>query len=57
MMSKHAAPSPMAEDDRVLDEVAATVHFLVTAEMQVQHQLGYHEAPAEECPVCRLRAG
>lgn len=41
----------------VLDEVAATVRLLVTEEMQVQHRLGYHDAPAEECPVCRSRAG
>ena len=41
----------------VLEEVAATVHLLVTEEMQVQHRLGYHQAPAEDCPVCRSHAG
>ena len=56
MISTHAPWSPTPEDDQ-LEEVAATLHLLVTEEMDVQHRLGYHEAPAEECQVCRSRAG
>ncbi len=43
------------EDDE-LEEVAANVRVLVRAELETQHQLGYHRAPAEGCPVCRARA-
>jgi hypothetical protein len=45
----------MTENDE-LEEVAANVRILVRAELEAQHRLGYHDAPAEECPVCRTRA-
>lgn len=56
MISTHALWSSTPEEDQ-LEDVAANVHLLVTEEMDVQHRLGYHEAPAEECRVCRSRAG
>lgn len=42
--------------DDEIEEVAANVRVLVRAEMETQHRLGYHRAPAEDCPLCRVRA-
>jgi hypothetical protein len=43
----------MAEDE--LEEVAAAVEILIREEMEVQHRLGDHPRPAEECPLCRSK--
>jgi len=43
----------MTDDD--LEEVAANVRVLIQEELDVQHRLGGHPAPAEECPLCRYR--
>ena len=45
----------MSEDQ--LEEVAANVSVLIREEMEVQHRLGGHAAPAPECPVCRAHNG
>ncbi len=36
-----------------LEEVAANVRVLIREEMDVQHRLGGHPRPAQECPFCR----
>ena len=43
----------MREDD--LDEVAANVKVLIQEELDVQHRLGGHPAPVEDCSLCRYR--
>ncbi len=45
----------MSEDE--LEEVAANVNVLIREEMEVQHRLGEHGVPAEDCPYCGARAG
>jgi len=42
--------------DDELDEVEANVRVLIQEEMNVQHRLGGHPTPAEDCVVCRSRA-
>jgi len=44
----------MTED--ALDEVAAVVEILIREEMEVQHRLGDHPTPAQECPLCRAKS-
>jgi hypothetical protein len=44
----------MAEDE--LEEVAANVEILIRQEMEVQHRLGEHPTPAEECQMCRAKS-
>ncbi len=41
--------------DAELDDIAANVTLLVHAELEVQHRLGHHPAPAAGCPLCRHR--
>ncbi len=43
----------MTDDD--LEEVAANVSALIQEELDVQHRLGDHPAPVEDCPLCRYR--
>ncbi len=43
----------MREDD--LDEVAASLKVLIQEELDVQHRLGAHPAPVEDCGLCRYR--
>ena len=43
----------MREDE--LDEVAANVSVLIQEELDVQHRLGGHSAPVEDCTLCRWR--
>ena len=43
----------MTDDD--LEEVAANVKALIQEELDVQHRLGGHPSPAEDCPLCRYR--
>ncbi len=43
----------MREED--LDEVAANVNVLIQEELDVQHRLGGHPAPVEDCALCRYR--
>ena len=45
----------MVEDE--LEAVAANVSVLIREEMEVQHRLGEHGAPAPDCPACRSRTG
>ncbi len=44
----------MVKDD--LDDVEANVRVLIREEMDVQHRLGEHPTPAQDCPVCRAHA-
>jgi len=44
----------MRDDD--LDDVEANVKVLIQEEMEVQHRLGEHPTPAQDCQVCRSRA-
>jgi hypothetical protein len=39
-----------------LEEVEANVKVLIQEEMEIQHRLGEHPTPAQECPACRSRA-
>lgn len=41
------------DNDYELEEVAANVMLLIAEELDVQHRLGEHPRPAQECPVCR----
>jgi len=53
---KFAGPADtfqMTDDD--LEEVAAHVRVLIQEELDVQHRLGGHPAPVEDCPLCRYR--
>ncbi|HEV2760459.1 MAG TPA: hypothetical protein VGV86_12910 [Acidimicrobiales bacterium] len=43
----------MTEDE--LDDVAANVKVLIQEELEVQHRLGGHPVPAEDCALCRYR--
>ena len=43
--------------DDELDEIAANVTVLIAEEMEVQHRLGTHPAPAVDCALCRSHAG
>ena len=40
-----------------LEDVAANVRVLIREEMEVQHRLGGHPVPVQECPHCRAHAG
>jgi hypothetical protein len=44
----------MSEDE--LEEVAANVRVLIREEMEVQHRLGDHLSPAQDCPLCQAHA-
>jgi hypothetical protein len=44
----------MSED--ALEEVEANVKVLIQEEMDVQHRLGEHPTPAQDCPACRAHA-
>jgi hypothetical protein len=41
----------MAKD--ALEEAAINIQLLITEEMSVQHRLGAHPVPAQDCPLCR----
>jgi hypothetical protein len=41
----------MADD--ALDEVATNIQLLIAEEMSLQHRLGAHPVPAQDCPLCR----
>ena len=43
----------MAQD--LLDEVAANVSILIAEEMEVQHRLGAHPVPVQDCAICLSR--
>jgi hypothetical protein len=40
-------------DDAELEEVAANVRVLIAGELDVQHRLGEHPVPTQDCPNCR----
>ena len=41
----------MADD--ALEEAATNIALLIAEEMSVQHRLGAHPRPAQDCPLCR----